>query len=401
MPILMIRRVEEVLRMLKLIKSTFFNEAETKQKLADFILHEDILSMGPQCKQFEEAFAQKQGRRFATYVANGSVANLLLIQSMLNSGRFKKGDKIGFSALTWPTNVMPLIQLGLEPVAIDCELETLNVSPAKLEEYIGELDGLFITNVLGFCDNLPAIKAICEANNVVLLEDNCESLGSSVDDTLLGNFGTAATFSFFVGHHMSTIEGGMVVTDDEELHDYLLMGRAHGWDRNLSPEAQTRLRTESHTDEFYAKYTFYDLASNFRPSEINGFIGNTQIGFWDEIVGRRVENFHRFHEALSQNDDFYSYDLSHMSKVSNFSMPVICKNPELAKKYRDKFTDAEVEIRPVIAGNMTKQPFYQKYVSDTTPRPNSDLVHTNGFYFGNNPEMTEEEVSLLCSLLEK
>ena len=387
--------------MLKLIKSTFYNEAETKQKLANFILNEDILSMGPQCRQFEESFARKQNRKYAVYVANGSVANLLLIQSMLNAGRLKKGDKIGFSALTWPTNVMPLIQLGLEPVAIDCELETLNVSPAKLEEHIKGLSGLFITNVLGFCDNLPAIKDLCKSNNVILLEDNCESLGSSVDGVLLGNFGEAATFSFFVGHHMSTIEGGMVVTDDDELRDYLLMGRAHGWDRNLSPESQTRLRAESNTDDFYAKYTFYDLASNFRPSEINGFIGNTQIGFWDEIVNKRVENFHRFQAALSNNDDFYSYDLTHMDKVSNFSMPVICKTSELAKKYREKFTLTEVEIRPVIAGNMTKQPFYQKYVTDIAPRPNSDLVHANGFYFGNNPEMTEEEISLLCSLLEK
>lgn len=395
------KKANEALPMLRLIKSTFYNEAETKQKLADFILNEDILSMGAQCRQFEEAFALKQGRKYAVYVANGSVANLLLIQSMLNSGRFKKGDKIGFSALTWPTNVMPLIQLGLEPVAIDCELETLNISPAKLEEYISGLSGLFITNVLGFCDNLPAIRDICKSNDVVLLEDNCESLGSSVNGELLGNFGDAATFSFFVGHHMSTIEGGMVVTDDDELRDYLLMGRAHGWDRNLTPEAQTRLRKESGIDDFYAKYTFYDLASNFRPSEINGFIGNTQIGFWDEIVSRRVENFRQFQEALSKNDDFYTYDLSHMDKISNFSMPVICKTPELAERYREKFTQAEVEIRPVIAGNMTKQPFYQKYVTDTTPRPNSDLVHANGFYFGNNPEMTKEEVSLLCSLLEK
>lgn len=387
--------------MLKLIKSSFYHEAETKQALADFILSEEILSMNKECKKFEESFAEKQGRKYAVYVSNGSVANLLLIQSLLNTGQLKRGGKVGFSALTWPTNVMPLIQLGLEPVAIDCELETLNVSPAKLGEYIKDLSALFLTNVLGFCDDLPGLKKLCDENEVLLIEDNCESLGSSVNATLLGNFGIASTFSFFVGHHMSTIEGGMVCTDDETLHDYLVMGRAHGWDRNLSPDAQQRLRSEAGIDDFYAKYTFYDIASNFRPTEINGFIGNTQMPYWDEIVSKRVENFHAFAKAMSKNDDFYQYDLNHMDSVSNFSMPIICKTPELATKYKKKFQDAEVEIRPVIAGNMTEQPFYRKYVNDNAPRPNSDLVHANGFYFGNNPEMTAEEIATLCELLEK
>jgi CDP-6-deoxy-D-xylo-4-hexulose-3-dehydrase len=387
--------------MLKLIKSSFYHESETKKALAEFILNEEILSMNKECKKFEESFAKKQGRKYAVYVANGSVANLLLIQSLLNTGQLKRGDKVGFSALTWPTNVMPLIQLGLEPVAIDCELETLNVSPKKLSEYIKGISALFLTNVLGFTDDILGIKKLCEENNVLLIEDNCESLGSSVNNTLLGNFGLASTFSFFVGHHMSTIEGGMVCTDDERLHDYLVMGRAHGWDRNLSPESQQVLRSEANIDDFYAKYTFYDIASNFRPTEINGFIGNTQMPYWDEIVSKRVENFHAYSTAMAENDDFYQYDLSHMDAVSNFSMPIICKTPELAEYYKKKFMDAEVEIRPVIAGNMTNQPFYKKYVSDTAARPNSNLVHANGFYFGNNPEMTAEEISFLCELLKK
>lgn len=387
--------------MIKLIKSSFYHEAETKQALANFIINEEILSMNKECKKFEESFAAKQGRKHAIYVSNGSVANLLLIQSMLNLGHFKKGDKIGFSALTWPTNVMPLIQLGLVPVAIDCELETLNVSPQKLKEYISDLKGLFLTNVLGFCDNLPELKKLCDENNVILLEDNCESLGSEINGKLLGNYGLASTFSFFVGHHMSTIEGGMICTDDDDLRDYLVMGRAHGWDRNLSSESQEKLRQQSGADSFYAKYTFYDLASNFRPTEINGFIGNTQMPYWDEIVSKRVSNFSRFQQAMNDNDDFYQYDLSHMDAVSNFSMPIICKSPELATQYKAKFESAEVEIRPVIAGNMTTQPFYQKYVNDVAPRPNSDLVHANGFYFGNNPEMTDEEINTLCELLKK
>jgi CDP-6-deoxy-D-xylo-4-hexulose-3-dehydrase len=387
--------------MIKLIKSSFYHEAETKRALTEFILSEDILSMNKECRKFEEAFAAKQERKYAVFVSNGSVANLLLIQALLNLGRLNKGDNVGFSALTWPTNVMPLIQLGLNPVAIDCNLETLNVSPENLNSRIKDIEALFLTNVLGFCDDIVRIKKMCDENDVILLEDNCESLGSKVNETLLGNFGVASTFSFFVGHHMSTIEGGMVCTDDEELHDYLVMARAHGWDRNLSPDKQQAFRAKAGVNDFYAKYTFYDIASNFRPTEINGFIGNTQIKYWDEIVQKRVVNFKRFQGAVDANEDFYHYDLSHMQLISNFSMPIICKTSEFAKHYREKFEKAEAEIRPIIAGNMTKQPFYKKYVKVDNPLPYSDLAHENGFYFGNNPEMTEFEVDTLCNLLMK
>ncbi|MCK4554481.1 DegT/DnrJ/EryC1/StrS aminotransferase family protein, partial [Candidatus Parcubacteria bacterium] len=178
--------------MIKLIKSTFYKEEETKKKLAEFILKTDILSMSAECKKFEESFAKKQGRKFAVFVNSGSSANLVLIQALLNLGKLKKGDKVGVSALTWATNIMPLIQLGLEPVAIDCEISTLNISPAVLKDYADDLKGLFLTNVLGFCDNIQEIKNICSKNNILFIEDNCESLGSKVSSELLGNFGLAS-----------------------------------------------------------------------------------------------------------------------------------------------------------------------------------------------------------------
>lgn len=385
--------------MIKLIKSSFYHEAATKQALSYFILNQDIFSMNLQCTMFENAFAARQGRKHAVFVSNGSVANLLLIQVLLNTKKLQKGDKVGFSALTWPTNVMPLIQLGLEPVSLDCNLQTLNVSPDILEKKISKLQALFLTNVLGFSDDIARIKELCQKHNVLFIEDNCEALGSQVNNTLLGNFSLASTFSFFVGHHLSTIEGGMVCTDDTDLYEQMVIARAHGWDRNVSSETQSKLRKQNKIDDFYSKYTFYDIASNFRPTEINGFIGNTQIVYWDEIIAKRVENFRHFAEALRHNPDFYTYDLSHMDRVSNFAMPVVCKTPALAKKYRDKFIKAGVEIRPIIAGNITKQPFYKKYVKDVGNNPNSDLIHQNGFYFGNNPEMTPEEIDVLCKLI--
>lgn len=385
--------------MIKLVKSSFFEEVETKKALADFIMKSTKLSMGEECLKFESAFAKKQERKFAVFVSSGSTANLVLLQAMLNLGRLKTGDKVGFSALTWATNVMPIIQLGLTPVAIDCSQETLNISPEILESHIQNLDALFITNVLGFSDNIEEIKNMCEKHGVVLLEDNCESLGSRAYGKLLGNFGNASTFSFFVGHHMSTIEGGMICTDDEILYAMLVQVRAHGWDRDLSEANQKQLREKFGITDFYAKYTFYDLAYNARPTEINGFLGNSQIGFWDTIVSKRQDNIRRFFEAASQNSNVVPLNVSHMDIVSNFAMPVVCKNAETFEAMRKKFMDAEVEIRPIIAGDITQQPFYKKYVPTAGVCEHALFTHHYGFYFPNNPELTEEEVTLLCSLL--
>ena len=177
------------------------------------------------------------------------------------------------------------------------------------------------------------------------------------------------------------------------------MVRAHGWDRNLSAESQNALRKNNDIDDFYARYTFYDLAYNARPTEIQGFIGALQLDYWDEIVSKRQNNFKRFLKAVKNNPEILSLDVSHMSLVSNFAMPVIFKTKESFESYKNKFTKAEVEIRPVIAGNIAQQPFFRKHIKRQFSCPNADFIHQHGFYFGNNPEMTAAEVDLLCNLL--
>ncbi len=387
--------------MIKLIKSTFFNEKDTKEKLAQFILHSPILSMGEETKKFEQAFAKKQERKHAVFVNSGSSANLVLLQALLNIGTIKPGAYVGISALTWATNVMPIIQLGLVPVAIDVSLKTLNISPETLSPHIGKIDVLFLTNVLGFSDNIKAIKETCEKENIILLEDNCESLGSRAHGEMLGNFSLASTFSFFVAHHISTIEGGMVCTDDEDLYHMLVMVRAHGWDRNHPKEKQEHLRKKHDIDDFYSKYSFYELAYNVRPTDINGFLGNNQINYWDTIVEGRAQNFRKFNGAIRNNDELIPLDVDHMDTVSNFAMPLIARNKDLFEKYKKRFTDNDVEIRPIIAGDITKQPFYKKHVGDIKEAANAHFVHTNAFYFANNPELTPEEIDLLIKLLKK
>ncbi len=390
--------------MIKLIRSTFYKEEETKKQLIEFIKDAPILSMKERCKEFEENFAKKQKRKYAVFVSSGSTANLALIQSILNLGLIKKGDRVAFSTLTWATNVMPLIQLGLQPVPVDCSLSNLCITKDILEETYKKqkFEALFLTNVLGFSGDIDKIEQFCNEKNILLLEDNCESLGSALGGRLLGNFSLASTFSTFVGHHLSTVEGGLVCTDDEDLYHMLLTVRAHGWDRNLPERHKNKLRKEHVVDDFNAKYTFYNLAYNIRPTEMQGVLGNIQLKYWDEIVSRREHNFYRFLEATRSNDDIVPLKIGHMSLVSNFTMPVVFRDKRQYTKYKNRFSEKDVEIRPVIAGNIVKQPFLRDHLDyRKMSLPNSDLVHENGFYFANNPELTDDEVDLLCSLLEK
>ena len=387
-----------------LIKDTFFNENETKRELANFILSSHQLSMGEICAEFENDFANYQGRNNAILFNSGSSANLALLQALKNLGLFMEGDKIGFSALTWSTNVMPIIQLGFIPIAIDCDVRTLNVMSYTLEERLkeNEIKALFITNVLGFAGDLEVIKKICDEKNIILLEDNCESLGTILTSGRTGNFGFASTFSFYVAHHISTIEGGMVCTDDENLADMLRIVRAHGWDRNLKEAKQTELRKKYKIEnDFFSKYSFYDLGYNLRPTEITGFIGNYQLKFLEYIIKQRAKNFEILKQVVANNDDLLSVNTSHIQTISNFAFPVICKSILKREKYIQRFNKAGVEVRPIIAGNVLRQPFFNKYCKTKFNLSNSNHIHECGFYFGNYPELTENDLSVLKDCLRK
>jgi CDP-6-deoxy-D-xylo-4-hexulose-3-dehydrase len=388
--------------MIPLMRYAFLNETETRKALADFILQAPILSMSQKCLEFEEKFGLFQGRKEAILFNSGGSANLALLQALKNLGRLKHGMKVGFSALTWSTNTMPIIQMGLEPIALDCEIQTLNVSSRTILQRLEEVDleAIFLTNVLGFVDDIVKIKEICSERNIILIEDNCESLGTKIENELTGNFGLASSFSFFVAHHMSTIEGGMICTDDEELAMMLRIVRANGWDRNLNSDQQILLRKEYEVkSEFDAKYTFYDLGFNFRPTEITGFLGLNQMKYLEENIKIREANFLRVEKIILKNEDILPLKHNHISILSTFALPIICKTPGLRNNYLNKFTKSGIEIRPMIAGNMQKQPFYSKYVQKFYNLPNTDFLHECSFYSGNFPELTEIDLHTIENCL--
>lgn len=387
-----------------LMRNTFFDERETREALARFILEAPKLSMGEQCSNFEAAFARYHECRFAILFNSGASANLALVQACKNLGYLREGDAVGFSALTWSTNVMPILQMGFKAVPVDCSRYTLNSMSWQLEERLKtcDLKAFFITNALGFAGDLGKIREICHQRKILLLEDNCEALGTRLAEGRTGNFGLGSTFSFFVAHHMSTIEGGMVCTEDGELAEMLTIVRAHGWDRNLNSTQQTKWRRRFDVQsEFFSKYVFYELGFNLRPTEITGFLGLNQLRHLERNIDLRNVIFEDIEAVIGENSDLVRLDRSHLTKLSSFGIPILCKSPELRDRYMSRFENAGVEIRPMIAGNIQRQPFYQKYVRTEYALPETEMMHECGFYCGNYPEMTAAEVNLLKSCLRK
>ncbi len=387
------------------MKNAFLNEHATKQALADFIIKAQKFSMGEECHKFERKFSDFQKRTESILFNSGGSANLALLQALKNLGRLKSGDYVGFSALTWSTNIMPIIQMDLIPIPVDCSVENLNVGSEQLLKTLEAYDikALFLTNVLCFVSDIEKVRDVCNDKGIILLEDNCESLGTVTNQGIMsGNLGLASSFSFFVAHHMSTIEGGMICTDDEELGEMLKIVRANGWDRNLNALQQAKWRKKYNIEsEFQAKYSFYDLGFNFRPTEITGFLGSYQLDFLEENIKAREKNYKFINEYISKNDDLLPLDYSNLKTVSTFAIPIVCKTPELRGHYLNQFSGAGIEIRPMIAGNIQRQPFYSKYVKEMVKLPNTDFVDRNGFYCGNYPELTPEDLQVIISAILK
>jgi len=201
---------------------------------------------------------------------------------------------------------------------------------------------------------------------------------------------------------MSTIEGGMVCTNEIEFAEMLRIVRANGWDRNLSADQQHRWRKKYNVmSEFYAKYIFYDLGFNFRPTEITGFLGRNQLKLLNENIKIREKNYIDLETVAKENPDLFTLKRDHITVLSSFAFPVVCRTHELRDFYMRQFAGAGVEIRPMIAGNIQEQPFFRKYVSQKYDLPGTEFIHECGFYCGNYPELTTNDLEILKSCLSK
>jgi CDP-6-deoxy-D-xylo-4-hexulose-3-dehydrase len=306
-----------------------------------------------------------------------------------------KNNKIVIPGLCWATDLSPVFQFNLQPILCDVNLDTLSVDLVELEKIFQEEQPstLMLVSILGFAPDTLKVKELCEKYDVILLEDNCESLGTEINDVKLGNFGLMASYSSYFGHHISTIEGGIIATNDDEIYNVLLSLRSHGWDRDLSPEVQKSLREQYNISDFNALYTFYHDGFNVRSTDLQAFIGLGQLDKLDDICDKRSKNFEYLQENIK--NDFWKPKPMSNTFTSNFCYPIVHpKKYEIVKALKEK----DVEVRPLVCGSMGNQPFYTKRYG-TKVLKNCNVIDEHGLYIPNNPSLTKEELDLMITTI--
>lgn len=380
-----------------LVKDTINNE--DIDKLIEWLKTYPKLTKGSKTIEFEDKWSKWLGCKYSVFVNSGSSANLLMIYALMVMGKLKN-NKICVPSLCWATDLSPVMQLNLEPILIDCNLENLSVDLEHLEKcFIEESPSvLLLVSVLGLSPDMDKITNLCEKYGVILLEDNCESQGSKYNGTKLGNFGLMSSFSTYFGHTMSTIEGGMISTNDEEIYHLLLQLRSHGWDRDLPEWKQNNLRRDWNVSEFSTLYTFYVPGFNLRATDLQAFIGINQLDKVDNMINNRYINFNYFKGKLKGKVWFPS-DIDN-SYTSNFAIPVITKSTEDKVKLINELNNNQIACRPLISGSMGTQPFYVKIYGEKK-LPNSTIIDERGLYVPNHDKLTTEEIDKICNILLK
>ena len=298
-------------------------------------------------------------------------------------------------ALSWATDVSSPMLLGLDPIMCDCNLHDLSCDLTALE-FIFKQDNpaaLILVSPLGLVPQMKEVVELCEKYDVILLEDVCESMGSKYNNKNLGSFGFASFFSMYFGHHLSTIEGGFINTNDEDFYHMLLMMRSHGWDRDLPKWKQDELRKEHNCNNFDALYNFYVPGFNLRATDLQAFIGLRAIDKLDNYVVKRTNNFNTYKSWITNNKlnlDNYTYNT-----ISNFAMPIVHEQRDNIVK---DLISANIEVRPLIAGNMASKPMWKKYACGES-LPNAELIEKHGFYVPNHQDLTSQEISQITDII--
>ncbi|MBT8417249.1 MAG: DegT/DnrJ/EryC1/StrS family aminotransferase [Silicimonas sp.] len=366
---------------------------EELRALSDWMLAGHRLTKAEETVTFERQFADWIDSDHAIFVNSGSSANLLMIAALQQAGRLRNNRAIA-AAVSWVTTVAPLLQLGFDTRLCDCDSENLGLDLDHLEDLCRthQPSVLILVHVLGHANHLSEIMDICQRYGVILLEDSCEALGSEYSGKKLGTHATAGSFSFYYGHHISTIEGGMVVTDDHDLHQMMLSLRSHGWSRDLSPERRAELTDQYEIDAFRNLYTFYNAGFNLRSTDLQARIGQSQMKKIDKITEVRARNFETYRKALSE----YFVQTSDTDPLSSFAYGTFVEN-RLETYERLKAED--IECRPLICGNIARHPFWLKD-HQAESLPNADKVHDSGMYLPNHQNLTPDDVERVASVFK-
>lgn len=381
----------------ELTRSTW--DEEEKQAIIE-VVNSNMFTMGLRVEAFEEKFAKHFGMKYAVMANSGSSANLIAIASLFykRENPLKRGDEVIVPCISWATTFHPLQQYGLKMKFVDVDLNTLNIDVQELKKAITKKTKMVVAvSILGNPCQFDEIKKLCEDNNIILFEDNCESMGAKLDGRYTGTFGLVNTFSTFFSHHISTMEGGLALTNDKEIFNLLKSMRNHGWTRGQDEDSPIY---EKRNDDFYEAYRFILPGYNVRPGELHGAIGSKQLDKLDEFIKIRRNNAKHFVELFKDDERFIIQRETGESSWFCFTMII---NPAWKvdrMKVLQKLKDASIEHRIITGGNILRHDVIKHYDYELTKSTNADIAHSNGFFVGNFPVDIRDKIDYLHKTLK-
>ena len=370
---------------------------EDINSLIDWLKTEPRLTMAEITKEFEYKWSNYIGTEYSVFVNSGSSANLLMISTLIQSGKLNS-KKIIVPAVAWSTTISPIIQFGLEPIMVDADKKTFGIDLNQTEELLknGDIGAIIFVQVLGVPHYKNRLLELCKKYDVLLLEDGCASLGSSYEDgTMVGRVGDMSSFSFYFGHQFSTIEGGMVNTDDEDLYHMLLMLRSHGWGKDLPDDLYKKKMIENDIDTFHEPFTFLVPGLNLRSTDLQAFIGCRQVDKADWISKNRIRNHIEYAKQLDGHFEFQDWGNDNPCSIS---FGALAKSEEHRKRVVSKLVENGVETRIFSAGNLGLHPFWKERYGEFHGEV-ADKIHTCGFFLPNYPELKIKDVKFISGLI--
>lgn len=358
------------------------------------VIESNRFTMGNEVKRFESQLAEFHGVSHAIMTNSGSSANLLMIASLFERGNLSIGDEVIVPAVSWSTTFFPLHQYGLKLVFVDTD-EFGNIDIQKVTEAITEKTKAILTvNLLGFPSDLESLDQICNEYDILLLEDNCESFGADLAGKLCGTWGTMGTLSFFFSHHITTMEGGCILTDDDELSDYLRILRAHGWIRDTQYDTLCPKTGDAFEDSFKFVLPGYCV----RPTELSAAVGQVQLDKWPEQRAGRLKNAELFVETMKDKKGITIPEF--LDNSTWFGFPMLLESSNARNELLEKCKEKGIESRPIVAGNFLNQPVINRLdyrvAGDLV---NAERIDKTGLFFGNDARDLSEQIKMLGEII--
>ena len=366
------------------------------------VIAKDMYTMGEGVKQFEKDFSKFFGSKYSVMVSSGSSANLIAVAALFytKEPKLKRGDEVIVPAVSWSTTFYPLYQYGLKLKFIDVDLHTLNFDLEQLKAAISDKTKMILAvNLLGNPNDFDAIKEIIGNRDILLMEDNCESMGATYNGKFTGTFGIMGTFSTFYSHHMATMEGGVVCTDDEELYHILLCLRAHGWTRHLPKENKISNKSDNWFEE---SFRFLLPGYNVRPVEMSGVIGIEQLKKLPAFLEQRRKNAELFVSLFNDNPTFYIQEEIGNSSWFGFSL-IIKPNANVNRlAIVKKLEENGIDCRPIVTGDFTKNEVLKYFDYEIFGKvKNANYLDTKGLFVGNHQIDLTKEIKHLYNVLKE